>query len=175
MGYELSWLERGHQELLFRTLAAEHNWLAASAPELPFPLLVAVGLDRAGRLVCTGLLATGLVVGAERSDLVEVTVRSLLRLRLAELVGQVAAGDTPTLRRALRMADDAGGLLRRKPGRKGYDQQHYEQIAEDVRGMPGATLHALASRWHVSEATARRWRDGARRLGLLDDQREEQR
>jgi len=168
--YRLSWLEPGQQELLFRTLAAEHNWLAASHPDLPYPLLVAVGTAH-GRLVCTGLLATGLVIGAEKGDAVAVTLRSLQRLRLSELLSQVAGGDEPMLRRVLRLADDATGIPRRRPGPKGYPPEHFQAVATAYRTTREeygrGWARALARELETPEVTVRRWVAKARDMGLV--------
>jgi hypothetical protein len=174
-------------EAVLHVKGIEHNWIAFHDDRLPFPVAISVGRSPDGRLICTGLLIANLDFpavydpppGAPEwfgSQRVEVTARSLRELPLAELLGSITAlRDDPKgralFREIFRLADDLSALPRRRPGPKGYDRAHFEQVAEAYRAAlvhaPQAPIKALAGQLYRSEATVRRWVQRARDMGLL--------
>jgi hypothetical protein len=165
----------------------EHNWVGFRDDRLPFPVAMALGRSPDGRLICTGLYIGNLDLGADYdpppdapewygSERVEVTSRSLRELPLTALLGSVEAlRDDPEgrafFREVFRLADDLGALPRRRPGRRGYDREFFEQVAAEYRAVlalePRAPVKALAKQRQQSEATVRRWVQRARDMGLL--------
>jgi hypothetical protein len=165
----------------------EHNWIGFSGKDLPFPVAMSLGRAPDGRLICTGLLIANLDLPAiydppadapewYGSQRVEVTPRSLRKLPLAELLESVVAlRDDPRgrafFREIFRLADELPTLPRRRPGPRGYDRAHFEQVADAYRAAlahtPHAPIKALAQQLHYSEATVRRWLQRARDMGLL--------
>jgi hypothetical protein len=174
-------------EALLHLKGIEHNWIAFHDDRLPFPIAISVGRSPDGRLVCTGLLIANLDFPAiydpppdapewYGSKRVEVTARSLRQLPLAALLGSIEAlRDDPKARafyrEVFRLADDLPERPRRRPGRKGHDQAHFEHVAEAYRAAlaraPQAPVKLLAEQLHASEATVRRWVHRARDMGLL--------
>lgn len=168
-----TWLQGNYQEQVFRELVEDRNWIAFKQEGLPFPLLMSFGKAADGRLICTGLVA-----GALADEPVEVTARSLRELPIADLLGSVVAlkddDDFGGIFRAvLDLADEVEELPRRRPGPRGYDRHHFEHVAaiyrEALTTSPRAPMREATRRLHTSEATARRWVQRARDMGLLGE------
>jgi len=164
-------LQGDYQGQVFDKLVADRNWLAFTEDDLPFPVLMSFGRAADGRLVCTGLVA-GAMVDAPA----EITSRSLREIPLSRLLSAVVhLKDDPDFggfyKAVLDLADDVGDLPRSRPGPDGYDRKHFEQVAAAYREALGVTprgpMGELARRLGVSKATARRWVQRARDMGLL--------
>jgi hypothetical protein len=177
------------QDVLFKVLEAEHNWIAFADDGddgLPFPVAVSLGRAPDGRLIITGMLIANLDIPAVydedapewfRSKPVEITTRSLREVHVADLLNSVTAlRDDPKgkalYRRLFGLADDLpASFERRRPGPKGYSREHFEDVAQAYRRAlaeaPSAPVKTLAKQLGYSEATVRRWIQRARDMGLL--------
>lgn len=152
-----------------KRLLGKHPWLTLTRPDLPFPIHARFGRSDDGRLVCTGLLVAG-------DDPREITSRSLRAIPMGDVVEQVAAARDDQevgaiVRRVMGIDDEPKDIPRRRPGGGGYGREHFEQVATAYRAAlatsPRAPMKELARRLSTSEATARRWVQRARDMGLL--------
>lgn len=177
----MSVLQPSHQTEVFGDLAQSGNWVGFEGGELEQPVLIR--LDRAddGRLICTGLVIGAHWGSSRRSRTnVELTSRSLRGVRVAELVSQVQAGlkrgEWDAIARMIYgtigdLAEPVKGLRRTRPGPQGHPRTHFQAVAATYRQVIAeghrAPFRELTARLHVSEATARRWVQRARDMGLL--------
>lgn len=183
--YELGgWYDpegRAEWSSAMRRLGRQTSWHSVEGQDdLPAGGLC-VRLDRSedGRLVCTGVMIGALIDG------VEVTSRDLRGVRLGEVLAAVAdfltgSRANSNLERAIMkdyakrlwvdLAGDFAGPPRR-PGPKGWPDEHYERVAQTYReGLtlaPRSPVKYLTEQMHTSEATARRWIKTTRDKGML--------
>jgi hypothetical protein len=174
------------------------SWIRVEGDELPHPILIRLALSDDGRLVASGLIVESdgeLTTRSLRLPLARIVaefaaaaahVPTYKRLR-RELMGrttesageaawtpQIPKGvpdwwlasdfiDTPT---RLRQAKTA-----RRPGRRGYPDQHYREVAKAytraARQHPRAPIQALMKELHATEPTVHRWLRTARERGYL--------
>lgn len=158
-------------------------WHRVIGEDVPEGLLVRFGRASDGRLVVTGLLLAPALDGGE-----EVTARDLRRVALGAI--------TQDANRYLRGGDEADPLVAaitkhyahqlvwdvadestgppRRPGRRGWDDEHYRRIADLYRQALAdehtrrAPVRFISEREYVSEPTVRRWVSVARSKGFLE-------
>ncbi len=156
-----------------------HTWAVLEEderdPQAAIPVMLTLARTERGRWVCTGLIVGDLLqTNAWRPR--EVNAATLRDIHIPDLIS-----------RALRTADlpdefgawigerlDEAPTSATRPGRGGYPESHYEEVAALYRRAQAESPHAptkwLAERKFTSLPTARRWIAGARSRGLLDDQ-----
>jgi hypothetical protein len=161
------------------------TWVLVEDAALPRPLHLRVAALDDGRLICTGLLV-------DSTPDRELTARDLRKIPLAEILTTLAK---PRKRRWLGKLlghgdEDRTGqqrqtqtwqsgyrverVRRARPGRGGYPDDHYRQVAKEYRRAklqhPRAPIQALISELHVSEPTVHRWLNSAAQKGFLKEE-----
>lgn len=178
------------------------TWVRVEDAALPRPLYVRLGVGDDNRLVCTGLL-----VDSDPELELELTARDLRRIPLSEILTTIirqasrnpelgslivflyagAHARTPdpgadvydSLTRMQAVADRQRSrrVRRARPGRRGYPDDHYRQVAKAYREAkqqrPRAPVRALMEELHVSEPTVHRWLRTAREKGFLKTTKED--
>jgi hypothetical protein len=130
----------------------------------PHRILACFGEAEDGRLICTGLLV-------DPKMNLEVSARLLRDIRLGEAVA-FAAAVSPLLPVG-RVKHSARPRVRRaRPGPPGYPEEFYKDVAEKYRracrSHPHTPVVRLMAELGCSEATAHRYLNRCRDLGLLD-------
>lgn len=167
-------------------------WLEVVSEDLPTTVLMRVGRTSNGSLVCTGLIL-GVMAEYKLENEYErepkpIRARDLREIRVGEILEKLEEDLTnlPRIRGVdpsiQKFFDDFMAVAategvrktrapRSRPGRRGYDETHYEEIAilyeEACDVDPYAPIKYIADREHVSVQTARRWVRGAEKRGLL--------
>jgi hypothetical protein len=172
------------------------TWIRVEDAALPAPLRLRLAVGDDQRLLCTGLL-----IDTPEGEL---TARDLRDIRLSEILTTFVrqAPRTPELNSLLiflyagthsvttspgtdpyevmtRMQAVAKRQTRRRvrrtrPGRRGYPDDHYRQVAAAYqrakRQHPRAPIRALMDELHVSEPTVHRWLRIAVERGFLKEE-----
>jgi len=168
---------RGNRDL--QEWVAERDWvlLEGSDPrdsDGPVPVFLSLSRSDSGRLICTGLIIGRQPAWNEGS--VEVTSRGLREVPIAEYIGLAqASGEMPdsygAAVRALLTLAPQSPRARRRPGPKGYDDEHFKHVAAAYRRAgveaPRAPMKWLTNYLYASEPTVRRWVQRARDRGYL--------
>jgi hypothetical protein len=173
------------------------SWIRAEGGDLPHPVLVRLGLGDDNRIVATGVLieaegelstralrlplagiVAAFVAAASRPATYKRLRRELFGID-AESEGEAAwRPDAPEGMPAwwlaadfLSSADRTQAVPRVRPGRRGYPDAHYRQVAQAYgrakRKRPRAPIKALMAELHITEPTAHRWLRTARERGLV--------
>lgn len=177
------------------------SWIRAEGPELPHPVLIRLGIGGDERLIATGLIieadgelatrATRIPLAAIVTEFAAAASKPATYKRLyAEMAGHPEfAEDKSKLWRDWKPEAEEGFLPglgadfldvdtrqrvipRVRPGRRGYPDEHYRDVAKAYRRAkrrhPRAPVRALMDDEHAAEATVHRWLREARRRGFLD-------
>jgi len=132
-------------------------WFQVEDPALPGSVFIRTG-SLEGRLVCTGLTIT--------SD-VELAARDLRRIKLPDILEAIARPRKGPWLTALLHEQPT----RARPGRRGYPDSHYRQVAKAYRRAkrqhPRAPIRALMAELDTSEPTVHRWLRTATEKGFL--------
>jgi hypothetical protein len=167
---------------VFEALSQTPGWCKVSGGELEHPVLVRFAVSREGVLTVSGLVAGGF-------DQEPVTARSLRRIRVGEILGELPDTAWKKARNAdpdvtiesfvelagllVRVHAAPAGRPRAKPGPKGWPKEHSKLIADEYRDAlrkhPRNPIATLAKKWNVSPGTMRRWVRRARDRGYLGD------
>ena len=168
--YRFTFNQPEHAAKLLASAGEASSWHTVEGGNMPWPILVRLGLAN-GRLTVTGI-----VIGA-LGEVGEVTSRALRTIRIADLTTLLARdarrGDFFSSM-FLEAADElgSGAKLAGRPGRPGYDREHFQGIAAEYRAAlrinPHHPIDEIAEGHDVSEATARRWVARARDMGFLE-------
>jgi hypothetical protein len=168
----------------FRQMAGD-KWITISGDGLPQDLMLRLGKAPDGRFVVTGLILGAFTKGA-------IEARHLREIRLPELiekVAEVAAStrepnpfpeDPPSVNAFYRAvfgsalnvpaAPRAAKPLRRGP--KGYGRDHFKKVRDEYQRQlalnPTRPVKATAEKMNASVATAGRWIQRARDMGLIE-------
>lgn len=173
------------------------TWISVEDAELPAPLRLRLGVSDDHRLVCTGLLIdtpdreitardlrhirlaeilTTLIRRAPRDPELRLLVAHLYTGAMVADPGSGAGVDqlVDTMTRMQAVAERRPGRVRRaRPGRRGYPDDHYREVAKAYRQAkrqhPRAPVRALMEELHVSEPTAHRWLRTATAKGFLSE------
>lgn len=158
--WTLSFQTPEHWRAIFGDLA-DYPWRNFPVDGYPHSVAVCFG-EVNGRLVVTGLLIDP---RANR----EVSGRFLRDLRLSSFLdaaAQFSSAFWPV------GAVNRSVPLRARPGAKGWPREHYERVAETYsrarRSGDRAPVRRVMKEMHCSEATAHRWLQRCRELGVLD-------
>jgi hypothetical protein len=140
---------------------ADDGWVGVEDPRLPRPIMIRLDSKDGRRLICTGLRI-------DSNPDQELTARDLRDIPLAEILTQARRrAKTGGYRPAAKVVN----TQRARPGRQGYPDEHYHDIARRyrraVRQKPRAPIRLLMDELRVSEPTVHRWLRGARKLGFL--------
>jgi hypothetical protein len=144
-----------------------NSWTRYSlAVAAPHPHKVAICFDKAedGRVICVGLLI-------DPRENLEVSSRFLRDIHLG--LASAAAADSQDTFMPVELIGKSTSR-RARPGPKGWPDDHCRRVAEiygRIRESESGRRHPVkqfAKEWPCSEATAHRWLNRCRELGLLD-------
>jgi hypothetical protein len=168
-------------------------WIRVEGDDLPHPVLFRLGVGEDGQLIATGLLIAAereLTTRAVRLPLASIVSRfaaevvakpSTYKRLQAELSGHdfekdarwrawTAEGAAPT-DFVSHPRTGPVQVPRVRPGRRGYPDDHYRQVAKAYRRAkrqhPRAPIRALMEELNASEPTIHRWIGIARDKGFL--------
>lgn len=165
---------------------ADSEWVSVAGGDLPQPVLVRFGKSERGTLVVTGL-----IVGASAER--EITSRDVRNIKPAEILAALSSDESalviPVDLRRNELGEISGTGMgkellshaergasskvvpRRRPGRKGWPDEHYREVAEVYRRAliedSHAPFEAARKKLGASPATMRRWVGTARQKGYL--------
>lgn len=131
----------------------------------PFDVSIRLGV------VDDELVVTGLHIETNGEPLRD---RDLREVSLHKLLGDVDEAQYIKKRAENYLGRDLSALAPRRPGRTGYPDEHFEEVAEVYRQVreryPTSATARTAQALHASPATIRRWVARARELGYLEDE-----
>jgi hypothetical protein len=143
---------------------ASYTWYDAGVPGYPHQVLVCLGEAEDGRLVCTGLVI-------DPKENLEIPSRLLRDIRLGDFV-TFAASAAKVVPVGRVLGATRHRVRRSRPGPDGYPAKFYKDVAgayrDAVRSHPRTPVLRLMSELRCSEATAHRYLNRCRELGLLD-------
>ncbi len=176
-------------------------WIRAEGDDLPHPVLFRLGIGDDGQVIATGLLVATegeLTTRALRLPLahivsefaaVVVSRRAIAKRLAAELAGHpewekdprwrawTAEGASPADYVAHPRVGPANKVPRVRPGRRGYPDDFYRNVAKEYtrakRQHPQAPIRALMEELHAAEPTVHRWIRTARHKGFIKDTKED--
>jgi hypothetical protein len=144
---------------------APYPWHGTEVPGYPHRVLICLGEAEDGRLVCTGLLI-------DPKTNLEIPSRLLRDIRLGEVVTFAASIDKWVMPVGKVLRSARHRVRRARPGPDGYPAAFYKDVAaayrRAVRTHPRTPVLHLMSELRCSEATAHRYLNRCRDLGLLD-------
>ena len=168
-------------------------WIRVEDKSLPAPIYLRLGVDKDGRLACTGLLIDG---DPDR----ELPARELRSIRLPKLLSEFqkhmtrASGmkqliwelhriryEGPSSESGWRMILSIPArqrlVQRGRPGPKGYPDDHYRKVARAYkvakRKHPTRPIRALMQEFNATEPTIHRWLRTARDKGFITTKKED--
>jgi hypothetical protein len=142
-------------------------------PEAALPVLIRLGINVRGRHVCTGLIVGDVESYYFGDQPREVNAAVLRSIHLPELVAfALQTGEIPDqYGEAVRQLLAVAPPVLAHPGRAGYRDEHYAEIANQYRRAlieaPSRPTAWLADELKQSQPTVRRWLAEARRRGHL--------
>lgn len=163
-------------------------WYEVEGGGLPRAVLVRVTISPEGRLICNGFLLGAGPTEGNPAEVAEIIARQLREVPLSKILAAIAGNlkqtarvtGWPHLQPLLNLEVEGEGEEesayqgpRLRPGPKGHPRSHFEEVATAYRAAliraPRSPMKALAEQFGASEATARRWVQRARDMGLLGE------